>query len=411
MLDPTFPPSSHAAWARVDAIRPGEYARTRNHLEGAVTGLSPYLAHGVLTMPDVVTAVQSRHPLPPEHKLLFEFGWREFFHHAWRHDGEHIFTSLHAGVLPDAAYQSALPADIREGRTGLPVVDHAVRALYATGYLHNHARMWLASYVVHLRKVHWRAGADWLYAHLRDGDLASNHLSWQWVAGTASRKPYLFNAENVARYAPGDWHCTDVIDQDYEALDELARDAAWRAPAAKGMAGLAEPALHRDPREVLGATFCTDLGDAEGNAIRAAQKSVAGRDVWLVHPWSLAPPPAEWAKGGIVIALLDADFCKRWPWSALRWQFVGSFLQTLVANPEQRWLGHTDALLAALAPARSVAGLGNLHLDARLAGQLQLPPMPRAFKDPDSRCQSFFAFWQRASKGLGRAGGLHRPHR
>ncbi|MFX7866419.1 FAD-binding domain-containing protein, partial [Acinetobacter baumannii] len=81
------------------------------------------------------------------------------------------------------AYAAEVPLDVREGRTGVPVVDEAVRVLYRTGLLHNHARMWLASYLVHLRKLHWRAGADWLYGHLLDGDLASNHLSWQWVAG------------------------------------------------------------------------------------------------------------------------------------------------------------------------------------------------------------------------------------
>ena len=103
---------------------------------------------------------------------------------------------------------------------GIPVIDRAVAELYACGYLHNHVRMWLASYVVHLRKVHWRAGADWLYAHLLDGDLASNHLSWQWIAGTASHKPYLFNADNVARFAPGRWHSPGTaIDRSYEALD------------------------------------------------------------------------------------------------------------------------------------------------------------------------------------------------
>jgi deoxyribodipyrimidine photo-lyase len=60
--------------------------------------------------------------------------------------------------------------------------------LYATGYLHNHARLWLASYLVHLRKVHWRVGADWMYSHLLDGDMASNYLSWQWVSSTGSNK-------------------------------------------------------------------------------------------------------------------------------------------------------------------------------------------------------------------------------
>ncbi len=102
----------------------------------------------------------------------------------------------------------------------------------ATGMLHNHARMWLASYVVHVRKVHWRAGADWLYGHLLDDDLASNHLSWQWVAGTGSTKPYFFNADNVARYAPTAWHSAgSVIDTSYEALDRIAREPAPAAPA------------------------------------------------------------------------------------------------------------------------------------------------------------------------------------
>ncbi len=86
--------------------------------------------------------------------------------------------------------------------------------------------MWSASDVVHLRKVHWRVAAVWLYGHLLDGDLASNHLSWQWVAGTGSRKPCLFNADNVARYAPAAWHSPgSVIDRSYEALDAIARQA------------------------------------------------------------------------------------------------------------------------------------------------------------------------------------------
>ena len=139
-----------------------------------------------MTLPQALAGVLQRVPLPVQHRLVYEFGWREYFHHVWSHRGEGIFSSLHEGVLPDAAYAPELPQDIRTGATGVPAIDMAVRTLYASGYLHNHARMWLASYVVHLRKVHWRAGADWLYGHLLDGDLASNHLSWQWVAATGS---------------------------------------------------------------------------------------------------------------------------------------------------------------------------------------------------------------------------------
>jgi deoxyribodipyrimidine photo-lyase len=168
--------------------------------------LSPYITHGLVSLPEVLAGVTAKQPLDVQHKFVFELGWREYFRHVWAFRGEEIFESLREGLLPQTSYSALLPADIRQAATGVPVIDMAVRTLYATGYLHNHARMWLASYVVHVRKVDWRIAADWLYGHLLDGDLASNHLSWQWVAGTGSSKPYLFNADNVARYAPAPWH-------------------------------------------------------------------------------------------------------------------------------------------------------------------------------------------------------------
>jgi deoxyribodipyrimidine photo-lyase len=233
MMAAQFPPTRQAALARIAAVRPNDYARSRNALEGAVTHLSPYITHGLVSLPEVLTGVTSHHPLHAQHKFVFELGWREFFRHVWAYRGAGILQSLHPGVLPDVDYATVLPNDIRQAATGVPVVDMAVRTLYATGYLHNHARMWLASYVVHVRKVHWRVAADWLYGHLIDGDLASNHLSWQWVAGTGSSKPYLFNADNVARYAPADWHSPNsVIDQSYEALDRIARQSTHNAPVA-----------------------------------------------------------------------------------------------------------------------------------------------------------------------------------
>ncbi|WP_374523247.1 FAD-binding domain-containing protein [Hydrogenophaga sp.] len=226
-----FPPTRADALRRIGAIRPSDYARTRNALDGAVTRLSPYLTHGLVGLREVLQGMVAGHTLPAQHKLVFELGWRAYFRHVWQHRGDGILQSLHPGPLPDEAYARELPADIRQGRTGVPAIDQAVRELYATGWLHNHARMWLASYVVHVRKVHWRAGADWLYGHLLDGDLASNHLSWQWVAGTGSHKPYLFNAENVAKFAPAPWHSPGtVIDTTYEALDQLARDPSARPP-------------------------------------------------------------------------------------------------------------------------------------------------------------------------------------
>ena len=74
----------------------------------------------------------------------------------------------------------------------------------ATGYLHNHARMWFASIWIFTLKLDWRLGADFFLRHLMDADAASNTLSWRWVAGLHTKgKHYLARADNIARYTSG----------------------------------------------------------------------------------------------------------------------------------------------------------------------------------------------------------------
>jgi len=382
----SFPPTLDAARARIAAVRPSEYARTRNQLDGAVTRLSPYLTHGFVSLPEALRRIAERHRLDVQHKLVYEFGWREFFHHGWRHLGDGILASLHEGPLPDAAYRRALPADLREARTGVPAIDEAVRTLYRDGWLHNHARMWLASYTVHLRKVHWRAGADWMFAHLIDGDLASNHLSWQWVAGTGSHKPYLFNAENVAKYAPAAWHSGgSAIDSSYEALDRIAH--AGRADVGcdgDAGSGTPEPALWRTPPP-----------DSTGLAALTAPEpaSLRGRDVWLVHPWALGESPADLPKGTLRLGVFIADFHAAWPWSERRWRFVAARMGECC---EQVCFTDAATLRTLLAGARSVRSQAEPHLGALLDGY-ELQPRQRLFADPPRRCASFSQFWRKVA--------------
>jgi len=390
MAEP-FAPTLAAAWARIAAVQPTAYARTRNALDGAVSGLSPYITHGFVTLSDVLAGVAARHTLDMQHKFVFELGWRAYFRHVWQHRGEAILQSLHEGPLPDDAYARALPADIRQGCTGVPVVDEAVRALYASGTLHNHARMWLASYVVHVRKVHWRAGADWLYGHLLDGDLASNHLSWQWVAGTGSRKPYLFNADNVARYAPAPWHSPgSVIDVSYEALDRMAREPRHDHAVPRGGPSLVDPRLSAEPPDDLGLTP-PDAAAAEG------------RDVWLVHPWSLGELPAALPADTLVIGVFVADFHRAWPWSERRWRFVGGRMAELTV---ERWHGDAAAIGAALKGARSVRSIDEPHLAPWLARWAECAAAPMLFPPVDRRCDSFSQWWARASRGVESAADL-----
>ena len=180
---------------RLAAVRPGRYARTRNSLNGDVTQLSMHIRHGLLELAEVRDAVLEQSPGGAD-KLISELGWRDFFQRVLAHEGERVHESLRGWKtgLDEEDYAMELPADVLEARTGTDFVDAWVTDLHETGWLHNQQRLKLASYVVHFRRVHWHAGAEWMHAHLVDGDLGSNHLSWQWVASTFSSKPHLFSA-------------------------------------------------------------------------------------------------------------------------------------------------------------------------------------------------------------------------
>jgi deoxyribodipyrimidine photo-lyase len=393
MLD-TFPPTRQAALARASAVQPGDYARSRNAIEGAVTGLSPYITHGLISLPEVLAGVTAKHSLDVQHKFVFELGWREYFRHVWAFRGEEIFESLREGLLPQTSYSALLPADIRQAATGVPVIDMAVHSLYATGHLHNHARMWLASYIVHMRKVDWRVAADWLYGHLLDGDLASNHLSWQWVAGTGSSKPYLFNADNVARYAPASWHSPgSVIDQSYEALDRLARQ-----PMCRGRTEQDEPTPAALIESPLLAELPLDLGWTQPDAA-----AVAGREVWLVHPWNLGDLPTFLPANTVVVGVFVTDFHRAWPWSERRWRFVASRMAELAAL---RWQGDAAALSAALKGAAQVRSVDEPHLAPWLAQLAVCEAAIQLFPAVDRRCDSFSQWWTRASRGFASASDL-----
>ena len=225
---PTVRGGRAAAVERLAAIDPVAYARSRNHVDGAVSRLSPWIRHGVLSLAEVRDAALARVARPEDaEKFVAELGWRDY----WRQVQAALGDRIRSDIEPPArtwrrpTALAAVPDDVLEARTGMACIDAFVRSLHATGWLQNHERMWLASWLVHGRGVHWLAGADWFLTHLLDGDPASNHLSWQWVAGTFSAKPYLFNRENLEQFTSGR-HCSDCpllgrcdVEGSYEAID------------------------------------------------------------------------------------------------------------------------------------------------------------------------------------------------
>jgi deoxyribodipyrimidine photo-lyase len=192
----------------LETLDPSRYARSRNFTDGAVSRLSPWIRHGVLSLAEVRDAALEKVADPKEaEKFISELAWRDYWQQVYAAVGDRIAMPMEPpAALSRVAPGDSMPVDVLAGSTGLACIDDFVRKLHGTGWLHNHERMWLASWLVHVRGVSWRVGADWFLSHLIDGDPASNHLSWQWVAGTFSAKPYLFNRENLERFTSG-IHC------------------------------------------------------------------------------------------------------------------------------------------------------------------------------------------------------------
>jgi deoxyribodipyrimidine photo-lyase len=74
----------------------------------------------------------------------------------------------------------------QQGRTGYPLVDAAMRQLAEEGFMHNRARMTVASFLCKDLYVDWRLGAWHFWDLLTDGEIANNAGNWQWVAGTGN---------------------------------------------------------------------------------------------------------------------------------------------------------------------------------------------------------------------------------
>lgn len=136
--------------------------------------------------------------------FLRELAWREFGYHLLYHTPRILTENWREGWDGFPWREDERLAEVRrwkQGRTGVPFVDAAMREMYVTGTMHNRARMIVASYLTKHCLIHWRVGQAWFDECLTDWDPASNALGWQWVAGCGpDAAPYfrIFNPETQA---------------------------------------------------------------------------------------------------------------------------------------------------------------------------------------------------------------------
>ena len=133
--------------------------------------------------------------------FLKELVWREFAYHLMHHTPRILDRNWReewAGFPWNENERLAEVKAWKQGRTGEPFVDAAMRELYVTGRMHNRGRMIVASYLTKHLMCHWRIGQKWFEDCLIDWDPASNAMGWQWAAGSGpDASPYfrVFNPE------------------------------------------------------------------------------------------------------------------------------------------------------------------------------------------------------------------------
>jgi deoxyribodipyrimidine photo-lyase len=170
-----------------------DYATSRNLM--AIDGtskLSAFLHLGCLSVTEIAASLDVRRAA--HETFLQELCWRDFNHQLLdaRGDLAQVDVRTQSDVWRDAPDELAT---WQAGRTGYPVVDAAMRQLVREGWMHNRARMIVASFLTKHLYIDWRHGARFFMHHLADGDLANNYAQWQWTAGTGtdSRPNRMFN--------------------------------------------------------------------------------------------------------------------------------------------------------------------------------------------------------------------------
>ncbi|MGI9523752.1 MAG: FAD-binding domain-containing protein [Hyphomicrobiaceae bacterium] len=278
-------PSRQAGLKRLHAFLPNSgrrYANSRNSDHGPndrsnVSMLSGHLRHRLLLETEVLDAVMNKFAPSTAEKFIQEVFWRGYFkgwleHHptvwtCYRDDVARLVAALEEDPNLADRYEQATSA-----QTGIACFDAWSRELMATGYLHNHTRMWFASIWIFTLQLPWQLGADLFYRHLTDGDPASNTLSWRWVGGLHTKgKTYLARATNIEKYTAGRFAPHGELTTSAPPLSEETPHPRQPLRSVKQVAGSEKHALLITEEDGLSETLCDQLQPAAGVALLATE--------------------------------------------------------------------------------------------------------------------------------------------
>lgn len=184
------------------------YVKNHNDLDKQTTQLSSYIKFGCLSIREVYKALRSKTA------IIRQLIWRDFYAnilYSFPHVLGHAMKTKYNKIRWH--YNETWFKKWCKGETGFPVVDAGMRQLNATGYMHNRARLIVASFLTKTLLIDWKKGEEYFATKLTDYDVASNNGNWQWVASTgADSQPYfrIFNP----------WEQTKNCDPDCEYIKQ-----------------------------------------------------------------------------------------------------------------------------------------------------------------------------------------------
>lgn len=228
------------------------YKQTRNGMLSSddSTRFSLWLANGCLSARRIWSEIERFEAEVGANEstywVKFELLWREYFRWLMDATGSALFRpSGLADAAPESRPDPARLQAWRDGRTGVPLVDAAMRELSETGYISNRARQNAASFLVKDLHQDWRKGAAWFERQLIDYDVASNWGNWAYQAGTGTdTKDRWFNVIGQARrYDPNAEYLGHWLPE-LRDLDPAERFMPWKAatPVAEYPAPVVEDA-------------------------------------------------------------------------------------------------------------------------------------------------------------------------
>jgi deoxyribodipyrimidine photo-lyase len=159
-----------------------DYAERHDRLAGGTSELSPYIHFGCVSVRELEARAGEQEGDGPR-AFVRQLAWRDFYAHVLLHhpaNAHEPFQSRYAELETDDDAERL--AAWAEGRTGVPVIDAAMRQLRARGWMHNRARLLVGSFLTKTLHLDYRLGEAHFMRYLLCGDKAQNNGNWQWVA-------------------------------------------------------------------------------------------------------------------------------------------------------------------------------------------------------------------------------------